>query len=347
MNDFEICDIDNDLDEILLIIENGNDYEIINQSQNKIVPITESDDNVEIEVDLIFSDGESENNTVSYSSLLNVLPVNDIPEIEGIIPGLDFYEDTPFSLTVNDLLIVDPDDSSWSLTIYENQDSPYSLNGNTILSYDNYFGNLTIPIEVNDGESNSGIYNLSIDLIPVNDSPLSLWVDEGVSEFDLFIDEDFGDSTLFNFNEIFSDVDDEELVFNYPSDQNFELFDIELDDSGNLILYSIFNTKNMKNAVDNSYSTATDLANWIVQKLNYTFRDAYQLTGKIVKYAINQNRRLDQITLKELKSFDKNISESARTVLNSQNSIMNKTSFGGSSPQSVKKSIQYAIKKYL
>ena len=136
--------------------------------------------------------------------------------------------------------------------------------------------------------------------------------------------------------------EDKKLVFN-----SYDSIILALEVINELYSKSIFNTKNMKNAVDNSYSTATDLANWIVQKLNYTFRDAYQLTGKIVKYAINQNRRLDQITLKELKSFDKNISESARTVLNSQNSIMNKTSFGGSSPQSVKKSIQYAIKKYL
>ena len=40
-----------------------------------------------------------------------------------------------------------------------------------------------------------------------------------------------------------------------------------------------FNTFEMKLAVDQSNATATDLANWLVQNLDYTFRDAYKLTG--------------------------------------------------------------------
>ena len=247
LDNFEICDTDNVLDDILLIIENGNGYEIISQSQNKIVPITESAENTEIEVGFQFSDGENQNNIVSYSANISVLPVNDVPEIEGLESGLDFFEDTPFLLTTSELEIYDPDNNSWDITIYENEDSPYSLDGSTILPYENYFGNLNIPIKVNDGESDSEIYNLIIDLIPINDAPTSIWEDEGISEFNLFIDEDFGDSILFNFNEVFLDIDNEELIFNYPSNQDFELFDIALDDFGNLILYSISNINSILN----------------------------------------------------------------------------------------------------
>ena len=108
-----------------------------------------------------------------------------------------------------------------------------------------------------------------------------------------------------------------------------------------------FNKKEMKKAVDDSNSTATDLANWFVINLNYTFREAYKLTGKILVFCNKKNIHLDQLTLKELKKFDKNISNSAINVLSSIDSIKNKKSFGGTSPQSVNKSIQYAIKKYL
>jgi len=108
-----------------------------------------------------------------------------------------------------------------------------------------------------------------------------------------------------------------------------------------------FNKINMKNAVDQSNSTATDLANWFVKELNLTFREAYQLTGKIVAYSNNNNKLLKDLSLNELKVFNKNISASAKKILSSAESIKNKTSFGGTSPQNTKKTIQYAIRKYL
>ena len=108
-----------------------------------------------------------------------------------------------------------------------------------------------------------------------------------------------------------------------------------------------FNTKEMKIAIDKSYATATDLANWLVQNLGYTFREAYKLTGKIVNFASNKDKILEELSIDDLKKFDKNISNSALKVLTSTNSMKNKTSFGGTSPQSVNKSIQYVIKKYL
>ncbi|PPR50246.1 MAG: Argininosuccinate lyase [Alphaproteobacteria bacterium MarineAlpha5_Bin5] len=108
-----------------------------------------------------------------------------------------------------------------------------------------------------------------------------------------------------------------------------------------------FNKINMKNAVDQSNSTATDLANWFVKELNLTFREAYQLTGKIVAYSNNNGKLLKDLSLNELKVFNKNISASAKKILSSAESIKNKTSFGGTSPQNTKKTIQYAIRKYL
>ena len=103
----------------------------------------------------------------------------------------------------------------------------------------------------------------------------------------------------------------------------------------------------MKLAVDQSNAPAPDLANWLVQNLDYTFRDAYKLTGKIVAFTNKKNKKLKNLTISEIQKFDQRITKSALKVLSSANSINNKKSFGGTSPQSVNKSIQYVIKKYL
>jgi len=108
-----------------------------------------------------------------------------------------------------------------------------------------------------------------------------------------------------------------------------------------------FNPTNMLNAVNKSNATSSDLADWFVKELGFSFREAYLLTGKIVAYANKNHKQLQDLSLSELKNFNSNISYSAKNVLSSVESIKNKTSFGGTSPQSVKKTIEYAIKKYL
>jgi len=108
-----------------------------------------------------------------------------------------------------------------------------------------------------------------------------------------------------------------------------------------------FNSNVMAKAVQNSNATATDFANWLVQHLEFSFREAYQLTGKIVAYADKKNKRLHQLSLQELQKFNKKINNDAKKTFSIKESINNKKSFGGTSPQRVKETIKYAIKKYL
>ena len=108
-----------------------------------------------------------------------------------------------------------------------------------------------------------------------------------------------------------------------------------------------FNKKEMLKAVEHSYATATDLADLLVKKYNYTFRKAYQTTSKIVAFASSRKLLLSDITLEEFQKFDKKISNDIFQVLSPINSMQSKLSLGGTSPQIVKKSIQNAIKKYL
>ncbi len=110
---------------------------------------------------------------------------------------------------------------------------------------------------------------------------------------------------------------------------------------------STFNKTRMKELIENSNATATDLANWLVQSLRYSFRDAYNITGKIVSFCSKQNINIDSLSLDELKKFDKNITADAKKVLSATNSVKTKSSFGGTAPEITNKMIKLAIKKYL
>lgn len=136
--------------------------------------------------------------------------------------------------------------------------------------------------------------------------------------------------------------DDKRLTFN-----TYDIVLLSLQVMTELMNKIQFNKKIMLQAVEESYATSTDLADWLVKKLNYPFRQAYQITGKIVNYASSKNKSLSNLSLKELQKFDNNITGDIFHVLSSLNSMKSKSSFGGSAPETVKKSIQYAIKKYL
>ncbi|MDC0045028.1 argininosuccinate lyase [Pelagibacteraceae bacterium] len=136
--------------------------------------------------------------------------------------------------------------------------------------------------------------------------------------------------------------DDKALVFN-----SFDNLTLCLKVINEILSKSHFNKVRMKEVIDNSNSTATDLANWLVQSLNYTFRDAYKITGKVVSYCVKKNKKLETLSLQELQQFDKKITLEAKNVLSSIKSISAKSSFGGTSPNNAKKMIKFAIKKYL
>ena len=69
--------------------------------------------------------------------------------------------------------------------------------------------------------------------------------------------------------------DDKKLTFN-----SYDTVHLGLQVMTELIRKTTFNTKAMKDAIESSHATATDLADWLVQNLQYPFRQAYQITGK-------------------------------------------------------------------
>ncbi len=136
--------------------------------------------------------------------------------------------------------------------------------------------------------------------------------------------------------------DDKQITFN-----SYDNVSLCIKVMNEILSKSTFNKTRMKELIDNSNATATDLANWLVQNLRYSFRDAYVVTGKIVSYCSKQDRNIDSLSLGELKKFDKNITADAKNVLSTTNSVKSKSSFGGTAPEITKKMIKLVIKKYL
>ncbi len=136
--------------------------------------------------------------------------------------------------------------------------------------------------------------------------------------------------------------DDKQITFN-----SYDNVSLCIKVMNEILSKSTFNKSRMKELIDNSNATATDLANWLVQNLRYSFRDAYVVTGKIVSYCSKQDRNIDSLSLGELKKFDKNITADAKKVLSTTNSVKSKSSFGGTAPEITKKMIKLVIKKYL
>ncbi len=93
----------------------------------------------------------------------------------------------------------------------------------------------------------------------------------------------------------------------------------------------------MKNAAGGGYSTATDLADWLVRKLNMPFRDAHHVTGSVVALAEKKGAALDALSLKDLQSVEPRITRDVFDVLSVDASVASRTSFGGTAPANVKR----------
>ena len=100
-----------------------------------------------------------------------------------------------------------------------------------------------------------------------------------------------------------------------------------------------FNATRMRATAGEGFSTATDLAEYLVKK-GLPFREAHEITGRIVLYCINCNKDLKSLELKELRAFSANISKDIYIALEPAESVKKRTSYGGTSPSEVKRQIK-------
>ncbi len=90
------------------------------------------------------------------------------------------------------------------------------------------------------------------------------------------------------------------------------------------------------------YTTATDFADYLVKEKNLSFRDSYGISSKLVNFAEKNNKKLNEICLKDLTKFYKNLDNSVLKIFDVKNSMNSKTSYGGTSVNNIKK----MLKKY-
>lgn len=98
---------------------------------------------------------------------------------------------------------------------------------------------------------------------------------------------------------------------------------------------------NMKEAARRGFSTATDLADYLVRK-GIPFRDSHEIVGKSVAYGLAENKDLSEMTLTELQQFSDVIDNDVFDVLTLEGSVAARNHIGGTAPEQVKAAVKTA-----
>lgn len=103
------------------------------------------------------------------------------------------------------------------------------------------------------------------------------------------------------------------------------------------------NRENMAHWAESGFSTATDLADWLVRTLKLPFRTAHHITGKIVSYAEQEAIPLTSVPLEKMQEIEPRITQDVFSVLSVQTSLASRTSEGGTAPDNVQKAAKLWI----
>ena len=109
----------------------------------------------------------------------------------------------------------------------------------------------------------------------------------------------------------------------------------------------IFNKDRMTEDASRGFSTATDLADWLVRVLGMPFRQAHHVTGSLVAKAEAKGCELEGLTIDEMREVDPAITEDVYSVLGVENSVTSRTSFGGTAPDNVRAQVAEAKARFL
>ena len=99
------------------------------------------------------------------------------------------------------------------------------------------------------------------------------------------------------------------------------------------------NKQQMINLASIGYTTATDLADYLVKNHSMPFRKAYQTTASIVNFAERKNKKLSELNIKEIKKIEPKLTIEILKIFNVKNSVNSKKSYGGTSFDNIKKMI--------
>ncbi len=106
------------------------------------------------------------------------------------------------------------------------------------------------------------------------------------------------------------------------------------------------NAARMREVAAADYSTATDLADWLVRSLNLPFRRAHHITGQLVALASKQGVALDKLALPDMQKVEPGITRDIFKALTVEASVNARTSFGGTAPRNVRAAVLRARKRF-
>jgi argininosuccinate lyase len=101
----------------------------------------------------------------------------------------------------------------------------------------------------------------------------------------------------------------------------------------------------MRAAAGAGYSTATDLADWLVREAGLPFREAHHVTGRIVALAAERGVTLDALPLEAMQAVHPAITAAVYDVLSVDASVASRTSEGGTAPDNVRKAARAWMEK--
>jgi argininosuccinate lyase len=107
-----------------------------------------------------------------------------------------------------------------------------------------------------------------------------------------------------------------------------------------------FAPEKMLIAAKRGFSTATDIADWLVQNINIPFREAHHITGTIVRLAENKKCELAELSLQDLQQIEPRINKKLLPFLAVENSVASRTSYGGVAPKNIAQAIIRARKRF-
>jgi argininosuccinate lyase len=129
--------------------------------------------------------------------------------------------------------------------------------------------------------------------------------------------------------------EDKALTFNA-----FDAFALSLTAMIGMIETARFNRQTMREAAARGYSTATDLADWLVRELRVPFREAHEITGRIVRAAEDAGvRELSLLPLADFQAVEPRITEAARALLTVEKSVESRNSYGGTAPDRIREQV--------
>jgi argininosuccinate lyase len=106
-----------------------------------------------------------------------------------------------------------------------------------------------------------------------------------------------------------------------------------------------FDTVRMHAAAEAGFSTATDLADWLVREADVPFREAHHITGRIVAAAERTGVALEKLPLATMQAIEPRITKAVFGVLSVERSVASRTTQGGTAPANVRREAAKWLKK--